>query len=59
MTAPWLANDPPLDYKAATIEALVAEWQAHRNDVVGQMCADEVCRRVARGDYGEVVGATA
>lgn len=51
MTLPWLDGTPAPAYKDLTIEELVVEWQQHRNDVVGQMCADEVMRRLAAGEY--------
>lgn len=49
---PWLRDEPPIVYTNLTLTELLTLWKGHRNDVVGQMAADEVCRRLCDGKQG-------
>lgn len=50
--SPWLRDEPPVVYTALTIMELLDLWKAHRNDMTGHQCADEVCRRLTDGKQG-------
>lgn len=48
----WTNDEKPIDYQTLTLTELLYLWKSHRNDPIGAMCAEEVCRRLTDGKQG-------
>lgn len=44
----WLDPTPAPDVRGLTLVELLALWTKSRNSLLGVICAEEVCRRLAR-----------